>query len=55
MLPIERGLEIVMSVAKVKDRPDRMLPEIVPLRDAVRRILRENVLSDADSPPGQPM
>jgi len=51
MLPIERGLEIVMSVAKVKDRPDRMLAEIVPLRDAVRRILRENVLSDADSPP----
>ncbi len=51
MLPIERGLEIVMSLAKSKDRPDRMPAESVPLRDAVRRILRENVLADADSPP----
>src|SRR5213594_1214316 len=51
MLPIERGLEIVMSLAKSKDRPDRMPAESVPLRDAVRRILRENVWADADSPP----
>jgi len=51
MLPIERGLEIVISLAKSKDRPDRMPAESVPLRDAVRRILRENVLADADSPP----
>src|SRR5438093_2769924 len=51
MLPIERGLEIVMSLARSKDRPDRMPAESVPLRDAVRRILREDVLCDADSPP----
>ncbi len=51
MLPIERGLEIVMSVAKSQERPDRMPVESVPLRDSVRRILRDDVLSDADSPP----
>ena len=51
MLPIERGLEIVMSVAKSKERPDRMPAEPVPLADSVHRILREDVLSDADSPP----
>src|SRR6059036_906323 len=51
MLPIERGLEIVMSVAKSQERPDRVPLESVPLRDSVRRILREDVLSDADSPP----
>ena len=51
MLPIERGLEIVMSVAKSRERPDRMPVESVPLRDSVRRILRDDVLSDADSPP----
>src|SRR2546426_12828914 len=51
MLPIERGLEIVMSVAKSRERPDRMPVESVPLRDSLRRILRDDVLSDADSPP----
>src|SRR5213594_2130026 len=51
MLPIERGLEIVMSVAKAKDRTDRMPAESVPLTNATHRILRENVLADADSPP----
>ena len=51
MLPIERGLEIVMSAARSDDRPDRMPVESVPLRDSVRRILRDDVLSDADSPP----
>ena len=51
MLPIERGLEIVMSVAKSQERPDRMPVESVQLRDSVRRILRDDVLSDADSPP----
>jgi len=40
-----------MSVAKAKDRANRMPAESVPLRDAVHRILRENVLADADSPP----
>ena len=50
MLPIERGLEIVMSAAKSKDRPDRMPAESVPLKDSLHRILREDVLSDADSP-----
>jgi molybdopterin molybdotransferase len=50
MLPIERGLEIVMSVAKSKDRPDRMSAEAVALADSARRIIREDVLADADSP-----
>src|SRR6266849_1339030 len=50
MLPIERGLEIVMSVAKSKDRADWMSAEAVPLSDSVHRIIRENVLADADSP-----
>jgi molybdopterin molybdotransferase len=50
MLPIERGLEIVMAVAKSKDRPDWMPAESVSLADSMDRILREDVLSDADSP-----
>ena len=50
MLPIERGVEIVMSVAKSKDRSDWMSAEPVPLADSVHRIIREDVLSDADSP-----
>jgi len=50
MLPIERGLEIVMSAAKAKERPDRMPAEPVALLDSLHRILREDVLSDADSP-----
>jgi molybdopterin molybdotransferase len=50
MLPIERGLEIVMSVAKSKDRADRMPAEPVPLADSLHRIIREDVLADADSP-----
>jgi molybdopterin molybdotransferase len=51
MLAIERGLEIVMSTARAKDRPDRMPAEPVALADSIHRILREDVLSDADSPP----
>jgi molybdopterin molybdotransferase len=51
MLPIERGLEIVMSVAKAKDRADWMAAEAVPLVSSIGRILRDDVLSDADSPP----
>jgi molybdopterin molybdotransferase len=50
MLPIERGLEIVMSTAMAKQRADRMPAEAVPLLESMRRILREDVLSDADSP-----
>jgi molybdopterin molybdotransferase len=50
MLPIERGLEIVMSVAKAMDRPDRMPAEPVALLDSLHRILREDVLADEDSP-----
>lgn len=50
MLPIERGLEIVMATAAAKSRPDRMPPEPVTLLDSMRRILREDVLSDEDSP-----
>lgn len=51
MLPIERGLEIVLSTAKAKDRPDWMPAESVPLAEGLSRILREDVLADADSPP----
>jgi molybdopterin molybdotransferase len=50
MLPIERGLEIVMSTARAKQRPDWMPPESVPLQDSMHRILREDVFCDADSP-----
>jgi molybdopterin molybdotransferase len=50
MLPIERGLEIVLSTAKAKDRPDRMPAEPVALLESMHRILREDILSDADSP-----
>src|SRR5437870_7620047 len=50
MLPIERGLEIVMSTAKAKERPDWMAAEPVALLDAMHRILREDVFCDADSP-----
>jgi molybdopterin molybdotransferase len=50
MLPIERGLEIVMSTAAAKERPDRMPAQAVALLDSMHRILREDVLSDEDSP-----
>lgn len=50
MLPIERGLEIVMATAKAKDRADWMPAESVTLLESMHRILREDVLSDADSP-----
>jgi molybdopterin molybdotransferase len=51
MLPIERGLEIVMSVAKAKDRANWMEAESIPLEESISRILREDIFSDADSPP----
>ena len=51
MLTIERGLEIVMSVATAKDRPDWMAAESVPLSESPCRILREDVFCDSDSPP----
>lgn len=51
MLPIERGLEIVMSVAKAKDRSDRMPTEQVPISECLSRVLREDIFYDADSPP----
>src|SRR5439155_14243702 len=50
MLPIERGLEIVMSTAMAKQRPDWMAAESVPLLDSMHRILREDIVCDADSP-----
>ena len=50
MLPIESGLEIVMSTAAAKNRPDRMPAEAVALLDSMHRVLREDVLSDEDSP-----
>jgi molybdopterin molybdotransferase len=51
MLPIERGLEIVLSTAKSKERTDWMSAESVALLDSMHRILREDVFCDADSPP----
>ncbi len=51
MLPIERGLEIVMATAKAKDRGDWMAAESVPLSESLSRILREDIVCDADSPP----
>jgi molybdopterin molybdotransferase len=51
MLPIERGLEIVISTATSKQRADWMPAESVLLLDAMHRILREDVFCDADSPP----
>ena len=50
MLPIERGLEIVMSTAKAKQRADWMAAEAVDLLESIHRILREDVFCDADSP-----
>src|SRR6185503_14290020 len=50
MLPIERGLEIVMSTAEAKRRADWMPAESVALLDSMHRILREDVFCDADSP-----
>jgi molybdopterin molybdotransferase len=50
MLPIERGLEIVMATAKAKERPDWMPAEPVRLLDSMHRVLREDIFSDADSP-----
>ena len=51
MLPIERGLEIVLTTAKSKDRPDWMPAESVPLIECISRVLREDVFADSDSPP----
>ena len=51
MLPIERGLEIVLTTAKSKDRPDWMPAESVPLMECISRVLREDVFADSDSPP----
>jgi molybdopterin molybdotransferase len=51
MISIERGLEIVMSVASERARPDWMEAESVPLLHASSRILREAIVCDADSPP----
>src|SRR5215467_5958756 len=51
MISIERGLEIVMSVASERARLDWMEAESVPLLHASSRILREAIVCDADSPP----
>ena len=40
-----------MSVAKAKDRADWMEAEPIPLQESISRILREDIFSDADSPP----
>ena len=51
MIEIERAIEIVMSAAADLDQSDRMPAESVRLTEARHRILRENILADADSPP----
>jgi molybdopterin molybdotransferase len=51
MISIERGIEIVRSVAKQKERADRMPVEPASLSTAMHRILREHIVADADSPP----
>ena len=51
MISIERGIEIVRSVAKQKERGDRMPAESTSLSTAMHRILREPIVADADSPP----
>jgi molybdopterin molybdotransferase len=50
MIAIERALEIVKAAA-AEARAERMGSEAVPLALAHGRILREDVLADADSPP----
>jgi molybdopterin molybdotransferase len=51
VVAIEDGLKMVMDLAREKARPDRMPVESVALPDSVNRILREDIVSDADSPP----
>src|ERR1041385_1732200 len=51
MISIERGLEIVRAIAARHANPDRMPAERVPLTGAYGRILREAIISAADSPP----
>src|SRR5215470_7982973 len=50
MIAIERGIEIVSVLASSLAKPDRMPAEEVPLTASLHRILREDALSDADSP-----
>jgi molybdopterin molybdotransferase len=49
VISIERGIEIVLSVANEKNH--RMPAEHVPLQKAFDRVLREDVVCDRDSPP----
>jgi molybdopterin molybdotransferase len=51
MISIERGLEIVRSVAKERQRDDWMSLEATPLSGSIGRVLREDLAADADSPP----
>jgi molybdopterin molybdotransferase len=50
MITIERGVEFVMTLASSLARPDRMPAELVPLTESMHRILREDIVADADSP-----
>ncbi len=50
MLTIDRGLELVMSTAKGSARLGRMPSERVALAESSGRILREDIIADADSP-----
>ena len=50
MITIEQGIEAVMALASSQARPDRMPAEVVPLTESMHRILREDVVADADSP-----
>jgi len=50
MIAIERGVTMVMDLASELARPDRMPAENVLLTESMHRILREDVVADADSP-----
>ncbi len=51
MISIERGLEIVTTVAAAHAGDDWMPAESVPLAESLARILREPIYCDFDSPP----
>jgi molybdopterin molybdotransferase len=48
---VDTALGIVLDAAAASVRPDRMAQEAVPLSQSVKRILREDVISDSDYPP----
>jgi molybdopterin molybdotransferase len=51
MISIEEGLDLVLARAAATVGADRMPVETVTLEESLGRVLRQEVLSDADSPP----